>query len=174
MLFRPALGGLLWRPERVLDGVPASGAEVWTLQRGRMPRVSLLRCPAGCTSRNACSNQAVRARIPVSAGRRRGRSQPTGMPRDRVRTSRINPRRIPACNSCHVQRFLRPSCEPARTLGKSQNAYPIERGVMSAKALPFGPLRNWSVTLDLLARHNSRPFARLRQARKHASRKNGV
>ena len=84
------------------------------------------------------------------------------------------PRRIPACNSCHVQRFLRPSCEPARTLCKSQNPYPIERGVMSAKALPFGPLRNLSATLNALARHNSRPFARLQQARKPASGKNGV
>lgn len=79
----------------MLDGVPASSAEVWTLRRGRLPRVSLLRCPAGCTSRNACSNQAVRARIPVPAGHHRGRSQPPGIPRDRVRTSRIHPETDP-------------------------------------------------------------------------------
>ena len=167
MLFHPALGGLPWTPERVLDGVPASGAEVWTLRRGRVLRVSLLCCPAGCTSRNACSNQAVRARIPVPVGSHRGRSQPPAFLETESEPAESTLRRIPACNSCHVQRFLRPSCEPARTLSKSQNTYPIERGVMSAKALPFEPLRNLSATLDALARPSSRPFARLRQARKH-------
>lgn len=62
---------------------------------GRLPRVSLLRCPAGCTSWNACSDQAVRARIPVPAGRHRSCSQPPGIPGDRVRTSRIHPETDP-------------------------------------------------------------------------------
>lgn len=98
----------------------------------------------------------------------------SGIPRDRVRTSRIHPETEPRLQLLPCPAVPPPSCGPARTLGKSQNAYPIERGVMSAKALPFGPLRNLSATLDALARHSSRPFARLQQARKPASGKRSI